>query len=163
MFNKTKTRGIVAEQDTGVMLLYPECDNVTEKYVVSDVSKACKALEANLRIVGMDAQQRMVLSNIFVASNTVYRSLIVSGEYARVIADAFAYSIDGNSATRITITNTTVNYKEVYNAVKRAPGKVILVENVLDTCNELIYVSLNKDFQNKLFVFNIENEETLSM
>lgn len=163
MFNQSKVSRIAEEQDTGIMLMYPDCDKGIEKKTVSDVSKACKVLEFNLKIIGMSSQYSMILSNIFIASNTVYKSLIVSGEYARVIADAFAYSIDGSAATRITLTNTTVNYKEVHNAVKNAPGKVILVENVLDTCNELTYVSLNKDFQNKLLVFNIENETTFSI
>ena len=163
MFNQSQVSRIAEEQDTGIMLIYPDCDKGIEKKTVSDVSKACKVLEFNLKIIGMSSQYSMILSNIFIASNTVYKSLIVSGEYARVIADAFAYSIDGSAATRITLTNTTVNYKEVHNAVKNAPGKVILVENVLDTCNELTYVSLNKDFQNKLLVFNIENETTFSI
>ncbi len=153
----------VVAQDTGLMLMYPENDPNVKKYVVSDLAKACKALEANLRTIGMNAQYSVILSNIFIASNALYGSLIVSGEHARTIADAFAYSVDGNSATRITITNTTVNYKDVYDAVKKASGTVILVENILDTCNELTYVSLNKDFKDKLFVFNIENEGTLSI
>lgn len=163
MLNQSKVSRIAEEQDTGIMLMYPDYDKGIEKKTVSDVSKACKVLEFNLKIIGMSSQYSMILSNIFIASNTVYKSLIVSGEYARVIADAFAYSIDGSAATRITLTNTTVNYKEVHNAVKNASGKVILVENVLDTCNELTYVSLNKDFQNKLLVFNIENETTFSI
>lgn len=163
MLNQSRTSEIVVEKDTGVMLTFPDCKKDAKKYVVSDVSKACKALEANLRIAGMSAQYSMVLSNVFIASNTLYRSVIVPGEYDRAIADAFAYSIDGNAAPRITITNTTVNYKDVYNAVKKATGKVILVENILDTCNELVYVALNKDFRDKLFFFNIENEETLSI
>ena len=163
LINQSKVNDIVVSQDTGVMITLPDYENDVKKYIVSDVSKACKALEANLRIAGMSAQYSMILSNIFIASDALYRSLIVSGEHARELADAFAYSIDGNAAARITITNTTVNYKDVYDAVKRVGGKVILVENILDTCNELTYVALNKDFPEKLFFFNIENEGTLSL
>jgi len=148
------------------------CNSVLTKYPISqgapdfyidDISKACKILELNLRTIGMDAFYSTVLSNVFVASKSHYQSIIVSGIHARKLAHAFSNSLDGCDATIIMVSSTNVNYSDIHDAIMSAPGRVILLENLLDSCNELMYFAANKDFPEKIFVFSIENEETFSV
>jgi len=142
----------------GVLSKYPNSQEAPS-LCVDDVSKACKILELNLRTIGMDAFYGAVLGNMFAASKSIYQSIIAPGAHARKLAHAFANSIDGCDATIITVTATNVNYGEVHDAILAAPGRIILIENLLDSCNELMYFSANKDFPEKLFIFSIENEE----
>lgn len=130
-------------------------------YRPSDVSKAMKMLERNLQAVGIESSYSAVLSNTFLALQPHYHSIIVSGMFARSIADAFSFSIDGHRAPRITVTTPNANYSEIINAIEAASGQVILIENLLDTCNEIIYSTLCKDFHDKILIFSVEDDSNI--
>lgn len=149
----------VSRNSSCIVTLYPDENTNGNKYIAPDITKACKVLESNLRVLGMRSPYSMVLSNIFIATKPLFHSVIVNGMYARGIGDAFSYSIDGQSATRITLSSISADYREIQDAVAVATGKVIIVENLLDTCNELIISTIIKDFPEKLFIFSIDNED----
>ncbi|MCQ2515471.1 MAG: hypothetical protein MJ094_01245 [Saccharofermentans sp.] len=136
---------------------------ITDKYSVDDLSKAKKILELNLKNTGLNSLFGTVLSHIFINSDSIINSIVVSGIFARSIADAFSYSINGHRAVRIVVSNPSVEYEDIYNSIKKIASKVILVENLCDTCNELVFMSLNKDFSDKIFIFSYESDTSLSL
>lgn len=148
---------------SNIIVKYPTDNYKPERYVAKDITKARKILEHNLKVAGIDAPYSAILSNLFGTTKSDIHSLIVSGFFARKIADAFAYSIDGTEATRITVTSPSINYNEIFNTITSVSEKVILLENLLDTYNELIFTNINKDFPDKIFIISIDQEENLSM
>lgn len=148
---------------TTISVNYPTESTESEKYIATDLTKARKVLESNLRVIGIANNYSSILSSVFTATKSNFHSLIVDGLYARDVADAFGFSIDGNSATRITISAPNADMNEIRRAIINAPGKVILIENLLDSCNELIYTTINKDFCDKTFIVSFETDECLAM
>lgn len=134
-----------------------------EKKIVDDYGLAKLLFEKNFQQMGVLSQYRNILSAIILSSGCKIHSFIVSGYFARDFADSISYSFEGTSAAQIAITSPHINYSNMYNAVTGIVSKTILIENLLDTCNESVYMMLNKDFPDKWFVVSYEQEETLSL
>ena len=142
---------------------YPalECPNGVKR--TNETSKAIAVLKANLKKAGMKSYYAEGLAAIIHAVNYRARSFVVSGMYARTLADAICNSTEGRDATRITITGAQSDYSYIREIIEGSPVRVILVENLLDYCDEATFSMLGKDFGDYILVYSVDNEDSLAV
>ena len=131
-----------------------ECDNY---------SKATKALKHNLMASGMGNHPATVLPYILLECNRLCHSLIIPGYAARNIAEAISMAMDATRPAKASCLDHDIDYPALCDALREYDGKVVLVENLLDLCNDVLLASLNKDFPEKLFIFSVESDDVLAM
>ena len=147
----------------GFMIQYPEENNTKEIIAVDDVRKAYKYMERNLKRAGVSGDFGQIIARIAYFSDSPLRTIVVGGFYARRIANAISCSVDGCNALRISVHSGEIEYEELYSQIASCEKKIILIENLLDYYNELVLLSLNKDFADKYFVIGVESEKCFSM
>lgn len=147
----------------GFMAQYPEGNSDKEINAVEDVRKAYKYVERNLKRAGVSGEFGQIIARIAYFTDSPLRTIIVSGFYARRIANAISCAVDGCNALKISIHSGEIEYEELYSQIVSYEGKIILIENLLDYYNELALLSLNKDFTDKYFVIGVESEKCFSM
>ena len=155
-----------SEESRNVSGLFVDNDRLSEGTAaisITNPDQLAMVLEHNLISIGMNAAFANIIGNLHAHFTPVYNSIVISGLYARNYADAFAFSYEGHKAARITIAALPINYNEIKNSIDKTESKVIVIENLLDACNETGFYSLCKDYKDKIFVFSFEDTETISL
>lgn len=150
-------------ETVGSFYLKPSVRSLQTVHEISDIKRAKQFMEYNLKSVGLQACYAAVIADLLYSRNHKIHSVIVPGYHARVIADAIAYSVDGGSAAQVSITSNSVDYKELHDAIDSLSVNIVLIENLLDTCNEYAYAALNKDFPEKTFIMSFEQDDTFGI
>lgn len=153
----------VAQTSKNVEYRYPAsaCPDGIKR--TSEMSKAIAVLKANLKKTGMKIYYAEAVAAIIHAAHFRAQSFVVSGMYARNLANAICNSTEGRDATRLTITGAQSDYSYIREIIEGSPVRVILVENLLDYCDEATFSMLGKDFGDYIFVFSVDNEESLAV
>ena len=153
-----------SKQDSmGIVVTYPLELSGAQCRKAENNSQAVGVLQSNLKKSGM----RSYFANIIAAQvhnvKSRVKAYIVSAIFAREFSNAISNSIDGQDATVISVVNTQPDYLQVRSAIEQAPGRVVLIENLLDYCNTVIYASVCRDCKDRIVVFSIDDEAGLAV
>ena len=161
------TGGIISSKsssndDNNVLIRKYDVDSNSAVNVVDDPEKAIYIMRNNLTAVGIKTECAISIAKLIYSVRDGQKSFVVTGKIARSFSDALSYSIDGKRSTIITMPST-VNYKNLYCQISNIEDNVLLFENVIDSCDELDYTNIVKDFPNKILVFSVDNVASLSL
>ena len=106
----------------------------------------------------MDAYYASIIAALIHNAKLRTNAFVISSQYARNFANAISNSTEGKNATILTLACTDQNYASIKTIIDEAPGKVILIENLLDYCNEVLLSTLCRDFRKHILVFSVDNE-----
>lgn len=129
----------------------------------NEIAKAAALLQANLKKAGMTPYFANIVSAQTHSAKARTNTYIISGTHARNLANALANSIDGCDATTITVTGSNPEYTSIQTAITSAPGRVLLIENLLDFCNEVIFATLCRNNKDRILIFGVNDESGLSI
>ena len=131
--------------------------SVSDKYASTHM-----ALSKSLKALGFTSSTNE-LAHLLLSATEIFDALIVPGYCARQIATALNAVLYGSGVRCISIVSGSVNYTELRDSLDGIGTGIVLVENLLDSCNEAAVFALIKDFPNVFFVFSIESDDTLSL
>lgn len=154
---------IPAQGHSSILFTYPTPNEENKCKRTSILAQANSALQANLKKAGMDTYYAGIIAALIHNAKLRTNSFVVSSLYARNFANAISNSIEGQDCTVLTITDTNQNYSSIKAIIEGAPGKVVLIENILDYCNEVLFATLCRDFKKHILVFAVDNENGLSV
>ena len=149
--------------DNAFRIKVRDSDNECTPVIINDKNRMKRLFQKNLGQVGIKSDYSASIGALLCGNNRPFHSVIISGMYARGFADAVSYTMYGVEATIVTLLQNQFNYSELYNLINEVHHNVILIENMLDACNETISATLCKDFPNRIFVFSYENEEIFTL
>lgn len=148
---------------SSVLFAYPTPNEDGKCKRTALLAQANSALQANLKKAGMDPYYAGIVAALIHNAKLRTNAFIVSSLYARNFANAISNSIEGQDATILTIADINQHYSSIKTVIDGAPGKVVLIENLLDYCNEVLFATLCRDFKKHILVFAVDNESGLSI
>lgn len=129
----------------------------------NEISKASAVLQANLKKAGMDTYFANATAGQIHSAKARINAYIISGTHARGFANAISNSVDGCDATIITITGSNPDYSSIQTTIDNAPGRVVLIENLLDFCNEVLFATLCRNNKSKTLIYGVDDESGLAI
>ena len=130
---------------------------------VDSIDTRIRILNKNLTNIGMASIYSSFFAKALAGFKNLINAIIINGFYARQFSNAIAASIDGDTATIISTNSSNIKYLELANSVASINSRVILIEDLIDSCNESALIRLVKDYPDKIFIFSYENENALSI
>ena len=124
----------------------------------NEVAKASAVLQANLKKAGMTPYFANVTAAQIHAAEARINAYVISGTHARSFANAISNSINGHDATMVTVIGSNPNYTNIQAIIDTAPGRVVLIENLLDFCNEVLFSTLCRNNRSKTLIFGVNDE-----
>lgn len=151
-----------ATTDSGFTYSYPHNQDDPSCKQTNELSKATAVLQSNLKKAGMNTYYANIVAAQTHNAQTRVNAYIISGFFARNFAHAMSNSLDGTDATSVAVTDAQPHYSVLCNIINAAPGRVVLIEHLLDYCNEVVLAALCRDYKNKTIIFSIDDESGLS-
>lgn len=159
----TSTGQVSANTSSNVLFTYPAPAEDSKCKHTSVLAQANSALQANLKKAGMDVYYAGIVAALIHNAKLRTNAFVVSSLYARIFANAISNSTEGKDATVLTLASNDQSYATIKKIIEEAPGKVVLIENLLDYCNEVLFTTLCRDFKKHILIFAVDNESGLSV
>lgn len=159
----TSTVQVPVSASSNVLFTYPASTEDSKCKHTAILAQANSALQANLKKAGMDSYYAGIIAALIHNVKLRTNAFVVSSLYARNFANAISNSIEGKDSIVLTLAGTDQSYTTINTIIEEAPCKVILIENLLDYCNEVLFSTLCRDFKKYILIFSVDNESGLSV
>ena len=146
--------------------IYPnEINNSIENELeeITDVDDFIEDLSHNFEVSGIKRDYSADLAEYIFSTFSNKMSPFLIGYNTNSIAHAFSYLVCGEKAEIINLNPGFSNSSHLIDIVSKSNSKVILIENILNSVSENVYLSLLKMNLNKFIFFSLESSENISL
>lgn len=146
--------------------IYPsEINNCIENELeeITEVDNFIEDLSHNFEVSGIQRDYSADLAEYIFSTFSNKMSPFLIGYNTNSIAHAFSYLVCGEKAEIINLNPGFSNSSHLVDIVNKSNSKVILIENILNSVSENVYLSLLKMNLNKFIFFSLESSENISL
>lgn len=146
--------------------IYPsEINNCIENELeeITEVDNFIEDLSHNFEVSGIQRDYSADLAEYIFSIFSNKMSPFLIGYNTNSIAHAFSYLVCGEKAEIINLNPGFSNSSHLVDIVNKSNSKVILIENILNSVSENVYLSLLKMNLNKFIFFSLESSENVSL
>lgn len=120
-------------------------------------------LSDNLRICGIDSNRVYNVARYVLAAFASNLCPLLVGYNAREVANAISFAICGSGVDILGLPLGFNDSNQLITVANGAISRVVVLENVVDTISESVYLPLIKQNSDKLFIFSVESAESLHL
>ncbi len=146
--------------------IYPsEINNCIENELeeITEVDNFIEDLSYNFEVSGIQRDYSADLAEYIFSTFSNKMNPFLIGYNTNYIAHAFSYLVCGEKAEIINLNPGFSNSSHLIDIINKSNSKVILIENILNSVSENVYLSLLKMNLNKFIFFSLESSETISL
>ncbi len=146
--------------------IYPsEINNCIENELeeITEVDNFIEDLSYNFEVSGIQRDYSADLAEYIFSTFSNKMNPFLIGYNTNSIAHAFSYLVCGEKAEIINLNPGFSNSSHLIDIINKSNSKVILIENILNSVSENVYLSLLKMNLNKFIFFSLESSETISL
>lgn len=146
--------------------IYPsEINNCIENELeeITEVDNFIEDLSHNFEVSGIQRDYSADLAEYIFSTFSNKMSPFLIGYNTNSIAHAFSYLVCGEKAEIINLNPGFSNSSHLIDIINKSNSKVILIENILNSVSENVYLSLLKMNLNKFIFFSLESSENISL
>lgn len=165
LININKIKGLIGE--VGIKdnssYIHSICEKLIlgEVYNTSDIKDFIYDLEVNLEIAGIESKFKGNLAKYLTAIMVSKTPIALIGYNSRGVAKAISTSMYGQAPEIINLSQRTETCESLIKHINKSSNKVILLENIIESFNENIYLPIVKAIKDKIVLFSMENSDNI--